>query len=301
MALSELIEIPRKRFETGMITQNRSTRMWYALMDSPYAAQAAVLTAVWATGLVPRPFIDTDPDNILALCRSVTGDQEREQPLAWLLSATYSSEPLISPPAIIPDPTARPAKIRWQTNSYRLAIERDINGRALINSAGEPFDPPVEVDRAHWHVLIQKNVFDVPGYILGYENATNDSLWIIDGIPIPKMAAKINAIEISEVQTEGDFDYRVFTYGVEIDPYYWKLEVLDRGLHQLVADGGGSLSFLGAPYVRKRIMTDDSVPQPVASPVLLDGTGHILEDLDNPVYLPFDGYLAVDYSVLPRF
>ncbi len=198
--------------------------------------------------------------HISKMLRKVT--QDDGAPRKWTIEAEYSSKP-IKENESEENPLNRPARIRWRTANYRQAIWKDINDKAILNSAGDYFDPPVEVDRAYWTVSVSKNVADVPTFMLDYENAVNNAAITIGGVVIGQYEAKISDIEVSELKIEGDYQYFEFSYTLERRREKWiPLKVLDQGYRQI--DPANSEK-------RIHIMDDSSVKRPVASLRLLDG------------------------------
>lgn len=51
---------------------------------------------------------------------------------------------------ITENPPERPAEISWDMETTTEPIEVDIDGKPLVNSVGEPFDPPI---RAPFSIL----------------------------------------------------------------------------------------------------------------------------------------------------
>jgi hypothetical protein len=239
--------------------------------------------------ILPLPYVSFHPVLVGHLCRSIKVTQDAGAPRQWTIEAEYSSKPTKEDESE-ENPLNRPARIRWRTSNYQKAIWQDINGKALLNSAGDYFDPPVEVDRAYWTVSVAKNVADVPTFILDYENAVNNAAITIGGVVIGQHEAKLSDIEISELKIEGDYQYFEFSYTLERRREKWiPFRVLDQGLR--FKDGAN----------RKHIMDQSTPPRPVSSPRLLNGSGAVLSDPtpDNAVYRDFTVYYARNFSVLP--
>lgn len=271
----------------GKITENKSKLVWLAVTDSITDDENIVGLHGWSNDILPVPFVDAHPLYETQLCREVSFSQDSSAPCKWDIEATYSSELLKQADQTnVTDPSERPAKIKWKAQQYRRAISEDLDGNAIVNSAGDYFDPPPEIDSSHWVATIEKNVPAVPTFILSYTDAVNSDSFTIQGMTVNEKVAKIVDIDISDRQTEGDFNFYVFTYSLEFRPETWRLKVLDQGFRY---DDAGDI---------KQITDSSTPPRPITSPKLLDGSGGILANPSpgNAEFITFDVYNAVDFG-----
>ncbi len=217
---------------------------------------------------------------------------------AWIYVARYSTEFDIAE-----DPLDDPARTEWSTETFQAVVSEDIHGDAILNSAGDPFDPPAEKDDSRWTSITRKNVANkVPDWIFAYQDGANSDSYMIDGKLIAAGEAKVSAIHLGETQERNEIEYRVLTvtihyrgegddagssgYGSgsgadEIEP--WDLSILDAGMRELSSGTAGG-------KLRKIKSEDDG--EFVASPVPLDGDGLALDDPtpSNAVFLQFEIY-----------
>lgn len=271
---------PGRNASFGKITENRSKLVWMAVTDSNTDDESIVGIYGWSNGILPVPFVHTHPLYPTQLCRSINFSQDSGAPRKWQIEADYSSEPLkTADQTNITDPTQRPPEISWTTAHYRKAIDKDINGKALVNSAGDYFDPPPEKDASYWVANIKKNVPSVPTFILAYTDAINSDSFTIQGMTVNPKVAKLMDINISNVQTEGDYSFVVFEYSLEFHPETWVYRPLDQGFTTFSNFGG-----------RQRIVDESTPPRQVTSPVLLNGEGQTLDNPStaNAVFLEYD-------------
>lgn len=289
MAITKMAEVSGQSLDYALPYDSSSTRKWIAVASHNFHTSADVYQYGLDNSILPLPYVSYHPVLVGHSCRSVKVTQDDGAPRKWTIEAEYSSKP-IKENQSEENPLNRPARIRWRTANYRQAIWRDINGQGILNSAGDYFDPPVEVDRAYWTVSVSKNVADVPTFILDYENAVNNAAITVGGVVIGQYEAKISDIDISELKIEGDYQYFEFSYTLERRREKWiPLKVLDQGLR------------FKSEASRKHIMDDSTPKRPVASPRLLDGAGNVLSDPTpaNAVYRDFTVYYARNFSVLP--
>lgn len=276
--------------DLGKITEGKGKAQWLAVTNSNFDNESTILAYGYANEILPVPYVSTHPIYPVMLCRGIRVYQDRQAPRKWEIDATYSSQPLTGPEKDqTVNPVNRPAKIKWRTQAYRKAVDKDINGRAIVNSAGDYFDPPPEADRSHWVAMIRKNVTAVPAAILGYDNPVNSKGFTIQGLTVAPKVAKLLDIEISDLQVEGEYEFYTFDYALEFRPAGWNLKPLDQGYRYKSGSD------------RKNILDNSTPPRPVTSPRLLDGAGNVLANptTSNAVFLDYEIDDAKDFSILP--
>jgi len=297
MAVIKIGLRPGQELEYQRPRDSTSSLTWLAVTNNNLDTSAQVYQHGLDIGLLPLPYISPHPFLTGHLCRSVRVRQDTGAPRSWTIEASYSSAPVEDGEAE-ENPLNRPAKIQWRSNQYRQAISEDIDGRALLNSAGDWFDPPVEVDRSRWTATISKNVATVPTYILDYADAINNNSFSISGIPVEQYTAKIQDISISELKIEKEYLYYEFSYTLEFRREKWQpFKVLDQGMRRKVTKTVNNESVTHLEH----IMDLSKPPRPVTSPVLLDLQG---DKLNNPGpntarFRQFSVYYARSFSVLP--
>lgn len=209
----------------------------------------------------------------------------------WRVTASYSSEreqnenPLNDPAIIGP----------WDSDSYQEVAEVDTDDELILNSAGDPFDPPLMKDFSRRNVTVRKNVASVPTWFLDYEDAINSDTFTVGGLIVPIGKAKCKKTGISEKKTRNGITYYEVTTLIHFSKKGWKRRVLDVGFRQLSADG--------TTRIKITMMNDSTPPEAeyVTAPVPLDGTGHVLADPTpaSAVYLEFDLDDSLPFSDLP--
>jgi len=260
----------------------RYTRVWRVITDDREDEGPTILAALPPIGSI---YSAADP---AAWLRHLHPSNASFSPYVWICTGAYSSEFEVKE-----NPLEEPAKITWKTQNFRRPYTKDRENKAILNSAGDPFDPPIEGDDSRWQCTIQKNVAAVPIVVLTYKDAINEAAFTVRGVEFPERTAKIMSMEISDTQRAGDADNPIefysFTWSFAGDPDNWDLEILDAGMREL--NDNDKL---------QRIYNDDG--QPVHSPVPLDGAGAKLENPNPDTAVFIDGkiYKKKDFSVLPR-
>lgn len=297
MAVQSIRLLPARKGNYGMTLQHERTLDWICISDSRNETDYTICQYGWSNNILPIPYTTIIPGVlplIGLLCRKLTIDQDKKAPLVYWISAEYSSAPLsISQQQQPENPLDIPAKYVWRTNRYTKTIYADINEDAVVNSAGEYFDPPAEVEYFYWTCGVTKNVAGIPSWLLSLAEGgpVNDAAFTIQGINVGVGIGRIVEMNIAEQQSalvnNAVVWYFPFSYSIEFRENGWYLSLLDQGLRELDPDDA-----------TKRIpIQDDGVPpKDIRKPVPLDGAGHELEDptpatchaLDFEYCFPFD-------------
>jgi hypothetical protein len=195
-----------------------------------------------------------------AFVNEVRPEQDGDDPYHWKVRVSYSSdvEPDLttdgksdSPANAKGNPLLRPAVVSYATRVRKAILEWDYHfpNRPIINSAGERFDPPIEVDAFNTLMTIQRNTiaFD-PSRVGRLKGCVNSKPW--NGVPV--RCAKINDW-VADQREEDGLVY--FTNRIEVEVQYplagaptdkngklltkggWDMLVLNRGTLYLTGDG----------------------------------------------------------------
>ncbi len=182
------------------------------------------------------------------------------------------------------DSTEKP-KVSWGLSRFTKPFDQDTDGNAVLNSAGDYFDPPIELDDSRLVLRITRNEesYD-PDLTNQYKDATNsDEFWDFPPDQVKLMDRS------AELQSSGDCpindgEYWAVSYDFEIRPEGWTKQILDQGCK--VLDDSGKL-----------VNATDNDGQPVNSPILLDGNGKKLPEGADPVFLKKKGYKQLPFAV----
>lgn len=267
--------------KNGILTATRTFQVKVARSDLPNAE----LIVANAPG-IPREG-SQHPTLLTAYCISVDLDQQ-DNGVEWIVTCQYSSEQ----GERNEDPTLDPVEISWDGEIYTEAIYEDIDGDAIVNSAGDYFvDPSPTKEKSHLIASIVAQVSNIPSWVYDYRDVVNDAAIVIDGLSIDAQKAFIQRPKISKKQYRNDIEYRTISYDVHIHPDGWKMRPMDVGFRAKNATDSSQ---------RDQITNDGDGEEPT-TPVPLDGSGNVLS---NPtpstvVFLEFDIHEAKDFSALP--
>ncbi|MCK5601058.1 hypothetical protein KAR91_04260 [Candidatus Pacearchaeota archaeon] len=184
------------------------------------------------------------------------------------------------------DPLSQPWEIEWGFAMSNEPIDRDIFSRAITNSAGEPFDPPITRDFADLVLRIRRNeaAFS-PGRAYLYKDTVNSD-WVWGFAP-----GCVRCVDYSgRIARAADMFYWQVNYEFQIRRDGWRLIVFDAGYREINGDG--------TDYEN---ITDEDGNQ-VAQPWPLNGAGRklTLTEIQNryAYFRTFDIYRAIPYTLL---
>lgn len=309
MTIQYIRPLPGREGNYGKTIEHTAVREWLCCSDSRYETDYSITQYGWSHGILPIPYVTSIfglSPLIPLLCRKLAIKQDKKSPLHYVITADHSSEPISQQEKnqqASPNPLDRPSAYKWKTNKYNKATHKDKNGKAIVNSAGEFFDPPPESDLFRWTVTVTTNVAGIPNFMLEFAEGgpTNSSPFTIQGVSVGEQVARISDMDISDLQSAtlddgegGTFvqEYFVFSYSMEFHRETWALKLLDQGMRQIDPDD----------ETKRIAIKDDAVPpKEVKKPWPLDGEGARLDDPspENAVELSFDITEAADFSVLP--
>ncbi len=166
-------------------------------------------------------------------------------------------------------------------NRFETGVTVDIYGNPVLNSAGDAFDPPIQIDDSRPTLKIVRNERTYNAqYAMLWKDTINADMFFYFPPHSVKLSTPLAELEYNPVCGF----YYVVTYQFEINPKGWEKPVLDQGMRQLVAGV-------------KVKMTDDSGAD-LSSPLPLDGAGSKLVSGSDPTYIIFEVYREADFSLL---
>ena len=225
------------------------------------------------------------PDDANAYANRMVPDNHSETPFAYEVTIGYSTRT-----ALADNPLNDPPKIEWGTEQFQKPAVEDLNGDAIVNSAGDPFDPPASMDDSRRTCRISANVAAVPAWFLSYADSTNIAAVTIDGFAFSIGQVKVQRTSVGQQETRNGVSFRKIGIDLHLREDGFKLRILDRGFRQIVA---------GSANDREQVADDEGISPD--QPILLDGAGSKLANPNaaNAVFLEFEVYPAKDLTLLP--
>lgn len=273
---------PRKRYRRNFRVKVDD------IQDGPKIVKDAV-TSTYNVALGGPYVVRNDSDSTCRVVR-ITAERHRgEEPLIWDVPVEYSNDP-----TGVDNPLNEPAEFSLSFAQFQRAADRDLDNKPFVNSAKQPFDPPIEIDDSRPVLLIIKNraiaTFDL-SQCLTYQDAINTDTVYGFGPYVWKMAQ----ISPRTITVESGFQYYQVTYELHGRRELWyPLKVLNQGYYQLVDSEG----------TKKRELLLDKDSKQLTSPGLLKADGSAIGynpdgSLDaSPSFEEFNVYKRLPFAPL---
>jgi hypothetical protein len=155
---------------------------------------------------------------------SIVPTQDKDSPLKWEVRVVYSS--VSEDPVVInPNPTLRPAEVRWLREEYTEPMERDRNGTAVTNVNNEPFVPRIERTAYRPVVHIERNFLLFNDSLqFTYLNTVNSDSWL-GGAADRWLCRQLQV----DPMFENNIRYKRVTAEMVYNDDEWKVERLNNG------------------------------------------------------------------------
>lgn len=293
-------ELARGRPSTSGKGVTTYTRTFQLETDDPTDNAATI----YASGQLPA-YMAAHPDDSNCTLREYNVTPTDDTRTVWEAECTYSNEQQSQEEEQRqnqPTPHLRPTEISWEGVAREVALMRDRTGARIVNTVGDPFDPPLVTTVFDLVCNLSKNMLAVPVYLFDYQGSVNSSPFVVDGLTVDTGCALFGPVRISPVQTESIYTFRVVQIPLhfrakrdavdedDTPPEPWKVEVLNAGLRQK------------SGTTRVNIYDDATPPMPVTAPWPLAENGTRLPanyDISDLHYLTFDVHKRRDFNALP--
>jgi hypothetical protein len=214
-------------------------------------------------------------EDIKVKCR----DGDNDDGCTWDCELLYGPYDAIQRPE---NPLLAPIKTNWDAIQFETIVDRDINGNAVVNTAGDYFDPPVTRDDNRPLLVIVRNEGSYDPDLAGlYRDAINQDIFLNRFAPL---TVKCKAIKPQHILDPFIGWYWEVTYEFEIKRDTWIKEILSQGMRQLKEDRSGW-----------EVITDKGGP--ISAPVPLDENGRKLDPSADPVFMEYHIYNELSFSV----
>lgn len=182
------------------------------------------------------------------------------------------------------DPTSKPPKGSFSTRKVTRIYTHDRDGNPILNSAGMPYDPPLQGEFSHFIYKIERaEIAFTDATAAAYVDKLNSSMFL----GRPKGFVKCNDITASSESADG-MTYWNVSYEFEYAPEGWQPEVLEAGLMELVGEG--------EEKTRQRIKDDEG--EDVVEPWPLDDDGQKLEAGEDVIYTEWETHEEANFNGL---
>lgn len=283
MAVISAVEIGPRR-TTRAIDGRSHTTIWLAKTDSAADTSHTVSLDARFNGIGTETF-PTDP---LAYLAEVTPEPVRDDPKRWLVTKLYRTlRGPYSDRHRVANPLLRAPEIEYDCIVGSRAVLRDLSGAAVVNSAGVPFTPGLEIPVVTPVMRITRNqpTFS-PTVLRDYVETCNDATWY--GLDAGQaLMAHISARQVIEVTTDYSAPYWQVTYEIHVAPLLstaptvtyddWSnVKLVQAGFQEKYTESGASklrpcADASGMPFATAQLLTAQGAMAPVGTtPVYVD-------------------------------
>lgn len=259
----------------GATVSANLVRRFKVVLDS--GGPGADVAASNANGL---PFLrDPHPYDPFARCKSVRGQSEANDDKIWVVEATYTYD--TQDESQQPEnPLDEPPQVAWGFQQFQKVLQKDINGKALLNTADEQFDPLPEVDDSRLVLSYQRNEAYFPVALAReYQDAVNSDAFL---------GAPAGTVKCQNINATRQFRNDVYFWAVSYEFHFrsddddWELHILNQGYRTTLDDSYSIVS--------------DQEGRPMNQPVLLDIDGQELTEGADPIFLDYKAYREKPFS-----
>lgn len=234
---------------------------------------------------------DLHPDDSFAVCIQQKPTQIKNLPTHYWLNVKYST--LWDQIETEDDPADWRDKVRVGTVYHERPLVNDaISGDAVLNTAGDPFDPPLMHEVALTSISVTKTYSSRPTWLFSHRNTRNDAAITIGGTSIGLGEGRIRDVTIDDEKHSNSFPYYQATIEVEVDDIdTHQANVLNDGMNQLVEESPGN-------WIKRPCMVRE---EPAQSPQPLDALGRQIDATTLPataVVLQWQRYPLSDWTVI---
>lgn len=210
-----------------------------------------------------------------AFCTDIHCEMQNKDSRSYIATIEYGP----FDPRIVENPLNKPLELDWDGEIYQEAYDVDVNGNNVLNSAGDPFDPPATRDRTRPILTIVRNqsTFD-ESLAESLADSVNSDVFL---------GASPGNCKVGAIKAKVAYDpiaglYWQVTYRFMFNKNGWQDSILDAGLRKLDPSTGLITQILveGTPATTP-------VPLSQGEPLALDAA---------PVYLSFDKYTPIDFA-----
>lgn len=224
---------------------------------------------------------ETDP---LARCTQINEKPIGSSRNDWQVTVQFSREQSNSNGGDAPaeNPLLEPVGIDWDYEERQIAVERDVNGNRICNSAKDSYDEIVYADDFRRVLIVTRNEATFPKSLA---DALSDRLNAATWNGYAAKTVKLKPIRARRAFHQAIGLYFQVTYEFHFAPIGsdWRRYVLDAGLNEVVSG------------VKKRMLLDN---KPTTVPLALDGSGVKLALASSPVFTGWELIPTANFALL---
>jgi hypothetical protein len=288
LSIDELMEEGTRSARWAVSSGRSYTRKFRAITNSRADGPVVILNSFGSKFgdryNPPYNSLETDPNCYLT---DLAIDAEGDDGLAWLISCTYSwYDSQFAGGGDKQNPLAMPIEVSWGLRDHELVLERDTDGKAVLNTAGDPFDPPIMIDEPRMEMTVVRNEPTTTlAWFLTYRNAINSDQFA----GFDPFYSKVMNIQAKSQWHQDIGWYSQTTYVFEfLSPKVddggkgYRKSILNQGMRSIGT--GGKIQHILLRGV------------PVNTPMLLDQNGKLNALNADPYFLEIKAYPELPFS-----
>lgn len=293
MSITLIKEQPNCTGDVGDDGAKTYRRQFIAISDNHTDGPLTVRAALLSVHSVARGTVYNrggSEIDVTAICTRIDVRETNESTAVggskWLATADYSTTPPQDPDEEEDNPLARPAEISYDFALFAGIAEKDKDDTEIKNTAGDPYDPPIEREDARLILTIVRNeAFYNLATAQSMVNAVNKTAWN-GGAARTWKCQNISA----QRMFENDVVYWRVTYQFAYKADTYDVEVISRGFFQKDND----------KRVMIFVLRDDAdpkslIPTPVPQPLDANGA-HISDPTDDLYFQTFKIYDEYEFN-----
>ncbi len=230
-------------------------------------------------------------EDAAAVVTLISPQQSSEHDTVWYVEVTWTYVPPgTGDPGSTPGSNTFLLTTRnWSTVAYQETIQKDLDGKKFVNSAGDPFDPPPLLLKYNQILTMTMNRLSYNATEAAkYINAINTDAIGVDGATFPPFSGLIIDYNGQMDFLSPEVPYFRMVIAIEFNEDLWHpLRVLDRGARHKVLGQQGL------------VLAKDSSEVTFMGNILLNGNGFPLEEsFDEPEWRDFKVYKQLAFAPL---
>lgn len=272
-------------------------------LDGPRTARTADLTGSGGSKIpgYGDPYLwgnDSDP---YAWCRSIKAKlrSRKEHRRVWTVTVTHSTRPKFRESSTPREnPLDEPILIYGSFVQFRRPATKDKDGKAIVNTVGEPFVPALERDDSRLSLVIEKNspTISLAQWALFRDSVNSAAIW---GLPTRTVKLitwnwRLAYYAVSSVYVQHRLEFHINTdvYNTAETGRGWDYNVLNAGFRYKVDCSSDKEK-------RQRTIMDGR-DQPRHQPTPLSAAGEILDLAcgDTEYYRNYRVYNELDFHLI---
>ena len=172
--INEMMDEGSRSLNWNLQSGRSYQRRFRVLTDSQDDGPVVVMSALGlAYGDRYNPSYNSSEADLFAYNNSITCDAAGDDGIEWIVTANYSwYDPLQAGGGQNQNPLLMPIEVSWDMRDLEAALDRDIDGNPILNTAFDPYDPPLMTDDTRLTMTIVRNeaAFNL-GWVLTYKGA----------------------------------------------------------------------------------------------------------------------------------